>query len=66
MTIDQASEGSKPHDDDSLLRAIQAQLRSTYSDVLRQPLPESIKNVLKRLEAVISVDDPAEPGPRAQ
>jgi hypothetical protein len=56
MTTDQPSGGSKPNDDALLLRAIQAQLRSTYKDVLRQPLPESIRNVLRRLEAADSDD----------
>jgi hypothetical protein len=64
MTTDQPSGGSKPHDDALLLRAIRAQLRSTYRDVLRQPLPESIENALRRLEAADAEDREKDPDSR--
>ena len=40
-----------PLSDDELLSAITRDLRTIYADIIRQPLPESLAAVLKRVEA---------------
>ncbi len=44
--------------DDELLAAIRRDLRSIYSDVLREPLPEKLAAVLLRLELQSCVSPP--------
>jgi hypothetical protein len=47
--------------DDELLAAITRDLRSIYSEIIKQPIPEKLAGVLKRLElrSNVSVPQPA-------